>query len=101
VWRRGELFLKTMQKDVNSIPSFLRTGTCITQNSLQNRYTSLSLPLLSLPLPPFSSLSPLSNFLKKKKASYILYYHSNSISKALVDLFPEIGIDLQIFGQCT
>eukprot|EP00026_Physarum_polycephalum_P001731 Phypoly_transcript_01733.p1 GENE.Phypoly_transcript_01733~~Phypoly_transcript_01733.p1 ORF type:complete len:1003 (+),score=155.23 Phypoly_transcript_01733:421-3009(+) len=34
-----------------------------------------------------------------KEISKILYYHNNSVAKALADLFPDIGIDITAFSR--
>ena len=55
---------------------------------------SLSFSLLLLPCPP-SSLLPLSN--SAKGGSSILKYHKGSMAQALVDIFPDIGLDRSVF----
>ena len=43
---------------------------------------------------PRSPLFLTSLFLSLQGATRVLRYHSNSVAKALVDLFPDIGLDV-------
>ena len=60
-----------------------------------------SSPSTSFALAPLSSPSLKSlTVVFQKKAAYVVHHHEDSISKALLDLFPEIGIDQHLFDYC-
>ena len=39
-------------------------------------------------------------YLVKQGASHVVYHHKNSVSQALLDLFPDIGLDKSKLFEC-
>jgi exonuclease V gamma subunit len=43
---------------------------------------------------------PRDRILATKGTRSVIYYHNNSVSKALIDLFPDIGLEMSKFQRC-